>query len=924
MPSFEYLARYWLSPAQGSFWRWSDDGEVVCWEGGGTLVFRQELRKIVSALAADGLPPVNALFLLLGACRKDWRNPPGGIGQMAGHLLASTMDDRLRWLRQVFEHLDDVSTVVGGRMPTEHKVALVLAVFEDAARMSPEPSHEVNRLLSGSSTELFQLRENEVEPRDDWWPDLRWIRFGLETIDLDRLDELSRTGLDRLPVPAEEIESPEAASVRQLLASLENDEELAGLVRLTKRLMAAISLPRSISDPDELPVGGISDISNRGAFDRLLLSELASDADVLMTRVALNEALYLRRESPPQMPPESRLILVDGGIRMWGLPRVYATATALALAAHADAVTQVQILTARGTRVEPFTFRTREDLVTHMEWLATEAHPGNALAALQRELDESESAGVILVTSPDVLADPDFRRSLDEADFPECHVVAVSRSGDFELSVRRAGGSKVLTRLKLELESILEPTQTSDQQKRSRPMVREDLDPSLPALLSVHPFPFRLPHSLQPGKFWQVGTGDVGVLSISHDRRLTLWGTHGRGPELLYDGLPPGEVIWRASDMHGGYAEAMFRHGRRLHLLRVTFPDRECTVLELTSPLGHVDGLCAWQNRLFLIGRQQVAILDRVTGETDTLMRLPDGTVWLRDRFFRVGGRLQALALSGHTPVFEDVLPPGSHIDTRNVFDCPGAGGPIIVESNGNFVKPDGEVLLDGSLIPRIHNHAGALRFCETSPDGAVVSLQDMLSRHIVLVYVHLKRAVIQTHSHHTAAAPRLSDFVLEQSLLTQIRSFFVANEHLFFCTKSKHAWMLDRVRAFLTSAADTNVREQWSEQAARNAHFSPLKDVRAPAGVKWRLRVSESADGSRVWADSRGLIHLQSSDPDLPEISLAISADGKIGAWTSDGLRAGSSRLIDGLESSRPADVTRLTYLLRSFVERIHPNGTH
>ena len=67
-----------------------------------------------------------------------------------------------------------------------------------------------------------------------------------------------------------------------------------------RQLMAAVTLPRRLADPEEIAMGGVSDISNRGPLDRLLLTELVHDDLTLAVRVSSNEALYLRRESPPR------------------------------------------------------------------------------------------------------------------------------------------------------------------------------------------------------------------------------------------------------------------------------------------------------------------------------------------------------------------------------------------------------------------------------------------------------------------------------------------------------------------------------------------------------------------------------------------------------------------------------------------------
>jgi preprotein translocase subunit SecB len=47
----------------------------------------------------------------------------------------------------------------------------------------------------------------------------------------------------------------------------------------------------------EQPIGGISDMTNKGDFNRMLL-EFANEDEVFMNRVANNEALYIQRNTP--------------------------------------------------------------------------------------------------------------------------------------------------------------------------------------------------------------------------------------------------------------------------------------------------------------------------------------------------------------------------------------------------------------------------------------------------------------------------------------------------------------------------------------------------------------------------------------------------------------------------------------------------
>ncbi len=109
-----------------------------------------------------------------------------------------------------------------------------------------------------------------------------------------------RTGMDHLPEPAplEPLARFPLATLVQELA-LKNDD-LSMAAKMAQKIAASLTVPRLPSDPDHLPIGGVSDVTNRGEPDRLLISELALDDDLLIARIAHGQALYLRREQPPQ------------------------------------------------------------------------------------------------------------------------------------------------------------------------------------------------------------------------------------------------------------------------------------------------------------------------------------------------------------------------------------------------------------------------------------------------------------------------------------------------------------------------------------------------------------------------------------------------------------------------------------------------
>src|SRR5690606_22495390 len=70
-------------------------------------------------------------------------------------------------------------------------------------------------------------------------------------------------------------------------------------------------------------------------------------------------------------------------------------------------------------------------------------------------------------------------------------------------------------------------------------------DPSLPAILQTDPFPLLLPAQVNPKH--AVVTENLGLIGITHDRRLMRWTSAVRGAEQLAL-VPPGRVVGLFAD----------------------------------------------------------------------------------------------------------------------------------------------------------------------------------------------------------------------------------------------------------------------------------------------------------------------------------------------------------------------------------------
>ena len=608
MTDVDTKALRYLTPPESAFWRWSGGGEVVEWTDGATIAFRSEVEAVLGRLAPHGLPSLDLIVLLLAACRDSWGldswgSDPARLEQLTRSDSLRARASAVQWIHDTVENLDVVNNLPKAlRSTVDAKAELAAFVLEShPLRTTNEIAEGICRLLNaGYSPEWAEAPERPIKSVHEWIHEIRGLYDGLQRVNEQDVRTRFETGMDQVPQsPDNSKDQPDVpqieGGVRELLKILEQEDEFRGLARLTRNLMAVVHLPRAIHESDDLPLGGVSDISNRGPLDRLLLSELAHDDETLMVRVALNEALYLRRERPPAMPPRELAVLLDSGLRMWGLPRVYATAVALSLAATADDSTDVRVFRAAGDEVEEVDLATREGLMTHLAALDPRVHPGESLPAFIRELEEFD-CDVVLVTGEDVLADREFRNDLTECDLPATCIAALGREGSYRMIARSERGERTLREAVFSLDDLF-----AERERPTTPLIDKSVDPRLPAILRLRRFPLRLSHAVDPhSTMGPINEDDSApkTLAITSDRRLMLWDVRGQGGRQLAERLPARHVLWWDIEDRGTTVRCVI--GRKdltsLHVLEANLATERCEIqLLATERRGGSCDLRAWR-----------------------------------------------------------------------------------------------------------------------------------------------------------------------------------------------------------------------------------------------------------------------------------------------------------------------------------------
>jgi len=337
--------------------------------------------------------------------------------------------------------------------------------------------------------------------------DLRtWLKTGRGPIhDAGRI-------ADELPLPR---------SLARRLAKLIERPRLAGVENYVTQLVGALTLPPRRFVPEELPVGGYTDIVTKGQVEHLLPTQFALDEIEFLRRYADRELLYFRREEPPVHHRQELVVLLDQGVRTWGDVRLVLTAGALAYGKQATVrKTPFQCATTSngGTLIDPVECD-EEALGQLMEASDLSLNPG---LALERVLETPSEAmrDIVLLTHPRSLRESDVldaSRRLAARD--RLFVVTLDAHGQAEVAEIRHGAAIRVRQFRVDF-------------KPSTPKPRREPSTLWTGDVETIPFPFRLGTESNITHF-DFDYDTQWLITVSGQGILHLWKLDGSTQEML-------------------------------------------------------------------------------------------------------------------------------------------------------------------------------------------------------------------------------------------------------------------------------------------------------------------------------------------------------------------------------------------------------
>jgi hypothetical protein len=387
--------------------------------------------------------------------------------------------------------------------------------------------------------------------------------------DTDTLELKLRTGLTVLPKKAP-LTLPEESGT-DLLGQLYEDVKTRILSGLTRKILAAIRVPMHLAGSSEQSLGGVADISNRGPFDKLLLSELAQDDHLLTARLANNEALFLQRETTPDNAMQELGVFMDVTLKMWGLPRVMALATALAFREGKQRNQKLQVWAIGGTEGRLLDVDTKKGVISALEDLDPALNCGPQLVKAVRG-QAGKKGKYVFITGEHFLQDAAVSAAFHQVREQLSFLVTAGHDGHIQLFKLDKGQQRLLN------EARIDPFEDHRLHQKRSPLQNYA---GLPAIMQEPIFPLYYPASkVKLNQQTTYVTSDKTVIVVTQDRRVLYWPLKGAAAVELVDFLPSGTYCF--GETHRDVY--ILVNDSKSEVLSIYFLD----LLELTSELHEV------------------------------------------------------------------------------------------------------------------------------------------------------------------------------------------------------------------------------------------------------------------------------------------------------------------------------------------------
>jgi len=631
---------------------------VIAIPGESTIAYRQFIIDAFEKISPQGVPPFGSLLLAIIATNA---NGLQSIDAVKKILLQALGEYEHTVVTEAINFLNLLASLPQQYKEGKKRIFVLQVIFEDCHNiLSQKVSAALyNNLLTIKNSTATVTAKKEFH-HGKFHRDFRTI--SLLNTKFSNTNEIIEK-IASLPAIPDDIDiadnnnSNEPVEISFIDALTENNKTFT-VGSLVKRIWSGLNIPTHSTLPSQQPLGGVSDLTNKGDFDKLLISEFANDDISFMSRLANNEALYIHREIPPASNNLQRIILIDVSLKNWGTPKTIAFAVMLAIAKHPKTNIQCSAFVV-GDTFHPVGIDSIDAIINGLLLLEGTAHCANGIAEFFKKHPAKDNEEIFLITESSAQKYPKMQWAMQEYKAIN-YWIYTDVEGNIDVYKKQQNSKKHIQHITLPLKDIWAA------RKKDTPIESKFTQSSYPLLLrnSVNNKGI---FSTSDGEIFQV-TGDKNLLRL-YEKSVNF---SSKGWDIAYSGLPfvNGEIEIGVLD-NGNHIVLLFNPpNREITLLNISTGDKKIVTFKEWRPSSRVS---------FVFSNQQFFH----KGIVDVWSISPDGKIektTLTDEsiFSNRGNKLKALKIK--------------YAQTQNTFKNINA---VFINQVGNLVFNIHELLLN-------------------------------------------------------------------------------------------------------------------------------------------------------------------------------------------------------------------------------------
>lgn len=517
----------YFRPYKNYFWEWEEDGRVIAIPNSATIAYKEQMSDVVERLAPQGLPLFGALLLTVIATNPNAQSALDAVNAIMTRVLKTPESV---YLTKAMTFLRMLSSLPEPYKKGDRRALLLQVLFSRSHNsVSVSDSKVVYEYLIHMTTPQEPVERHSDDTRDLKVVALLGLRFKSVHDILEALagvPDANQIEIEFQPEPGDQ-----PSDQPDLVDALIANSATFTVGSLIRWLWGGLNIPVHSALPSVQPLGGVSDLTNKGDFDKLLVSEFANDDLVFLSRLANNEALYIHREIPPAHNDLKRVILIDASIKCWGTPKAIAFATMLAIARHPKTDIDCEAFVLGADTYHPVAIDNIHTIIDALHIVAGTLHCAEALGAFLNDRGRDKNKEVFFITEASTVKQSALLKTMTEYHQQLNYVVFTDVEGNIDVYKRHQSSKKHVQHIKLPLETLW----------------KKDAPPTKQAKFSkerahaMEPYPVLFRERGHAKKILQASNGEIFQISGSKAIFRLFDKTkekHQRGWDLVYQNLP--------------------------------------------------------------------------------------------------------------------------------------------------------------------------------------------------------------------------------------------------------------------------------------------------------------------------------------------------------------------------------------------------